>query len=46
MANAGESLEYLERIILQMQPTIRATGMHYNWVPPVDYTKGKRDILY
>jgi hypothetical protein len=44
MADAGESLEYLERIILRMQPAIRATVMHYNRVHPVDYTKGKRDI--
>jgi hypothetical protein len=44
MADAGESLEYLERIILRMQPAIRAAGMHYNGVRPVDYTKGKRDI--
>jgi hypothetical protein len=37
-------LEYLERIIIQMQGPIRQTGMQYNGVRPTDYTKGKHDL--
>jgi hypothetical protein len=44
MADAGESLEYLERIILRMQPPIRQTAPQYNGTRPVDYTKGKHDL--
>jgi hypothetical protein len=44
MANAGESLEYLERIIIRMQPPIRQTAPQYNGTHQVDYTKGKHDL--
>jgi hypothetical protein len=44
MADAGESLEYLERIIIRMQAPIRQTGMQYNRVRPTYYTKGKHDL--
>jgi hypothetical protein len=44
IADAGESLEYLERIIIQMQPSIRQTNPQYNGTRPVDYTKGKHDL--
>jgi hypothetical protein len=44
MADAGESLEYLERIISQMQPPIRQTDPQYNGTCPTDYTKGKHDL--
>jgi hypothetical protein len=44
MADAGESSEYLERIIIGMQPPIRETGMHFNGICPIDYTKGKHDL--
>jgi hypothetical protein len=44
MANAGESLEYLERIILRMKPPVRETHPQYNGPRPVDYTKGKHNL--
>jgi hypothetical protein len=44
MADVGESLEYLERIIIRMQAPIRQIGMQYNRVHPTDYTKGKHDL--
>jgi hypothetical protein len=44
MADAGESLEYLEWIIIWMQPPIRLTNPQYNRTHPVDYTKGKHNL--
>jgi hypothetical protein len=44
MADKGESLEYLERIIIRMQPPIRQTAPQYNGTRQVDYTKGKHDL--
>jgi hypothetical protein len=44
MSDAGESIEYLERIILRMKPPIRGTAPQYNGTRPVDYTKGKHDL--
>jgi hypothetical protein len=44
MADAGESLEYLERIIIRMQPPIRQTDLQYNGTHPVDYTKAKHNL--
>jgi hypothetical protein len=44
MSDAGESIEYLERIILWMQPPIRQTTPQYNRTRLVDYTKGKNDL--
>jgi hypothetical protein len=44
MADAGESLEYLERIIIRMQPPIRQTTPQYNGTCLVDCTKGKHDL--
>jgi hypothetical protein len=44
MADAGESFEYLERILIQMQEPIRQTDAQYNGIRPVDYTKGKHDF--
>jgi hypothetical protein len=44
MSDAGESIEYLERIILRMQPPIRLTVSQFNGTCLVDYKKGKHDI--
>jgi hypothetical protein len=44
MSDAGESIEYLERIILWMQPPVRLTASQFNGTRPVDYKKGKHDI--
>jgi hypothetical protein len=44
MADARESLEYLERIIIRMQAPIRQTDPQYNGTHLVDYTKGKHDL--
>jgi hypothetical protein len=44
MEDAGESLEYLERIILRMKAPIRLTDPQYHGVRVVDYKKGKHDI--
>jgi hypothetical protein len=44
MADAGESLEYLERIIIRMEAPIRQTDPLYNGIHPVDCTKGKHDL--
>jgi hypothetical protein len=44
MSDARESIEYLERIILRMQPPIRLTASQFNGTRPVDYKKGKHDI--
>jgi succinyl-CoA synthetase beta subunit len=44
MSNAEESIEYLERIILRMQPPIRQTAPQYNRTHLVDCTKGKHDL--
>jgi hypothetical protein len=43
-SDAGESIEYPERIILRMNPPIRETAPQYNGTRPVDYTKGKHDL--
>jgi hypothetical protein len=44
MADAGESLEDLERIIIRMQAAIRQTDPQYHGIRPMDYTKGKHDF--
>jgi hypothetical protein len=44
MSDAGELIEYLERIILRMQPPIRLTAAQFNGTRSVDYKKGKHDI--
>jgi hypothetical protein len=44
MTDAGESLEYLERIILRMTPPTRLIDAQYHGVHPVDYKKGKHGI--
>jgi hypothetical protein len=44
MSDAGESIQYLERIILQMQPPIRQTAPQFNGTCLVDCTKGKHDL--
>jgi hypothetical protein len=45
MADAGESLKVLERIIIWMQAPIRQTDPQYNGICPMDYTKGKHDLF-
>jgi hypothetical protein len=42
--SGGESIEYLERIILRMQPPIRLIAAQFNGTRLVDYKKGKHDI--
>jgi hypothetical protein len=39
MSDTGESIEYLERIILRMQPPIRLTASQFNGTCPVDYKR-------
>jgi hypothetical protein len=43
MSDAGESIEYLERIILRMQPPIRLTASQFDGTRIVYYKKGKHD---
>jgi hypothetical protein len=44
MANVGEYLESLERIIIRMQPPIIQMNLQFNGTRPTDYTKGKHDF--
>jgi hypothetical protein len=46
MSDARESIEYLERIVLRMQPPIRLTASQFNGTRPVDYKRASMIYMH